>query len=188
MTVPHFSLPDRRSQLLVANSKVVSPVSGLSDSLDTLDTPDNEDLDDLESQRPSVLFPRRGSVNELDVDDPDLDYSIGRAVVHTPQVLVTRPSTHLVHDAVSSPETHERSPLLQDTLTFSYAPRSSHSHIAEGGSLVVPASIETSPDQPDHLSTADDHPMRRNSFNSFKNSSTKHNYGGASTYGQTVCC
>ena len=185
MIVPHLFLADRRSQLLVANSKVVSPVSNLSDALDN---PDNEDLDDLESQGTSVLLPRRGSVNELDIDDPELDYSIGRAVMRTPQVLVARPSTHLVHDAVPPPETHERSPLLQETPRFSYAPRSSHSHIVEGGSLVVPTSIETSPDQPDHLSTADDHLTRRNSFNSFKNSNTKHNYGGASTYGQTVGC
>jgi hypothetical protein len=152
------------------------------------DAPGNEDQDDIESRPASGLAQRRRSVDELDFDEPDLDYSIGRAVVGTPQVLVTRPSTHDILNPSPPPKTHEHSPLLNGTASFSYVPRSSRTHMAEGGSQVKPTGINALPDQPLDHPSAEHVLCRRNSANSCKNSITgaKHSYGGGSTYGQTV--
>jgi hypothetical protein len=156
--------------------------------MDRSDTPGNDDHDDIESRPTSRLALRRGSLDELDLDEPILDYSIGRAVVGTPQVLVTRPSTHDIHNPSPPPKVHEHSPLLNGAVSFSYAPRSSYAHMVEGGSQVKPTDTEALPDQPlDHPSA--EHVLhRRNSTSSCKNSITgaKHSYSGGSTYGQTV--
>lgn len=148
----------------------------------------DDDQDDLEIGQSRDRTPAHpdDSFDELNWGDQDLDHDpsmpVGDERVGTCKTATDQPS---IETTLVAPTAHERTPLIRKAVSFSDTPHPRCLSNSEGASPFNDIH-STSHNLPTYQPSDRAHsPTRRNSSSS-STKDYKHNYGGKSTYGQTV--
>lgn len=180
-------LQDRRAQYFVAGSTVVPDPSSVLEDEEALESPIDDDDEESENSGSGVATPRAHGdfVSEFQWDDLESDDGLTpqaeRPELLTPVFPPRR--TYGVQTPSNSPAVpipRENTPLLHKAVSFSTPPRPNR--ISDFGA--IPA-VGSSVSSGQTLVGGERPPIRRRS-SANSNKGVKFNYGGKSTFGQTV--